>query len=215
VSAYEHVIFDLDGTLVDSRLDLSAAVNHVLRSFGLPELPVPAICRYVGEGARVLVQRALGSAHQEYVEEGLEEFLVYYGAHLLDHTLPYAGIPELVTALRARGILLSVLTNKPTAFSRAILEGVHLLAHLSAVVGGDALPARKPDPVGVDHILATTGAARTRTLLVGDSMIDVHTARAAQVAFCGVAWGLRADDLRAAGVAPIIAEPMELLAVVE
>ena len=146
--AFEHVVFDLDGTLVDSRLDLSAAVNHVLRTFGLPELPLETVCQYIGQGARVLVQRALGPAHEGRLDEGLEVFLTYYGTHLLDHTVAYDGIPETLAALADAGVVLSVLTNKPAAMSRAILDGLRLLSHFAAVVGGDSLPLRKPDPGG-------------------------------------------------------------------
>ncbi len=213
--AYEHVAFDLDGTLVDSRADLSDAVNYVLRSFHLPELPPETVCQHIGEGARMLVQRALGPSHQDRFEDGLRLFLTYYGAHLLDHTLPYPGIAETLAALAERSVKLSVLTNKPVAMSRAILDGLGLLARFVAVVGGDSLETRKPDPGGVEYLRTFTATPRERMLLVGDSLIDVQTARAARVAFCGVAWGLRPADLRAAKVEPIIHHPSELLAVVE
>jgi phosphoglycolate phosphatase len=212
---FEHIVFDLDGTLIDSRADLSAAVNHVLLTFGLPELPLEIVCQYVGEGARVLVQRALGPAHQARLDEGLGIFLKYYGAHLLDHTEPYDGIPEALEALAERGVGLSVLTNKPAAMSRAILDGLGLLSRFAAVVGGDSFPLRKPDPAGINHLLATTRASRARTVLVGDSLIDLHTARAAQIAFCGVAWGLRHADLVAAPVDRMIDHPSQLVHIVE
>ena len=212
---FEHIVFDLDGTLIDSRADLSAAVNHVLQSFGLPELPLETVCQYVGEGARMLMQRALGPAHQARLDEGLGVFLTYYGAHLLDHTRPYDGIPEALAALAERGVVLSVLTNKPAAMSRTILAGLHLLPRFAAVVGGDSLPARKPDPAGMDSLLATTRTSRERTLLVGDSLIDMHTARAARVAFCGVAWGLCRADLIAARVDRMIEHPSKLVHIAE
>jgi len=213
--AFEHIIFDLDGTLIDSRRDLTAAVNHVLRTFDLAELPLEAVCGYVGEGARVLVQRALGPAHHDQLDEGLAVFLTYYGAHLLDHTQPYDGVPEVLAELAARGIVLSVLTNKPAAMSRTILDGLGLLPRFAAVVGGDSLAVRKPEAAGIDYLLTVTGTSRARTLLVGDSLIDVTTARAGHVAFCGVAWGLRRADLVGARVAPIIADPRQLVRVVE
>jgi len=212
---FEHVVFDLDGTLVDSRVDLSVAVNHVLRTVGLPELPLETVCQYIGEGARVLVQRALGAAHEGRLNEGLETFLAYYGAHLLDHTVAYDGIPETLAALADAGVVLSVLTNKPAAMSRSILNGLGLLSHFAAVVGGDSLPLRKPDPAGIDHLLATTRTSRQRTVLVGDSLIDLHTASAAQIAFCGVAWGLRGADLIAARVDRMIDRPSQLLRIAE
>lgn len=212
---FEHIIFDLDGTLIDSNADLGAAVNHVLRTLDLPELPLETVCQYVGEGARMLVQRALGPAHEERLDEAFNAFLAYYGAHLLDRTRPYDGIPETVAALAERGVVLSVLTNKPAAMSRTILDGLVLLSHFAAVVGGDSLAVRKPDPAGVEHLLAVTGAPREGTLLVGDSLTDVATARAAAVSFCGVAWGLRHADLVAARVEPIVHHPSELVRMVE
>jgi phosphoglycolate phosphatase len=215
VRTFDHVVFDLDGTLVDSRLDLSAAVNHVRRDFGLAELPLETVCEYIGEGARVLVQRALGPAHAGQLDEGLGIFLTYYAAHLLDHTRPYEGVAGTLATLAQRGIVLSVLTNKPAAMSCTILEGLGLLANFAAVVGGDSLPTRKPDPSGMDYLLGATSRSRARTLLVGDSLIDAATARAAHVAFCGVTWGLRYADLLAARTEPIIDHPSQLVALVE
>ena len=212
---FEHIIFDLDGTLIDSRADLSVAVNHVLRTFGLPELPLETVCQYVGEGARVLVQRALGPAQQARLDEGLKVYLAYYGGHLLDHTRPYDGIPEALAALAERSVVLSVLTNKPAAMSRTILDGLGLLSYFAAVVGGDSLALRKPDPAGIEYLLATTRASRARTVLVGDSLIDLHTASAAQIAFCGVAWGLRCADLVAARVDRMVDHPSQLVHIVE
>lgn len=211
---YEHVAFDLDGTLIDSRADLAGAVNHVMRTLDLPELPPPTLYRYVGEGARVLVQRALGPAHQDRLEEGVALFMAYYGEHLLDATCPYPGMVETLTALAERRAALSVLTNKPVGMSRAILTGLGLLPRFVDVIGGDSLPTRKPDPAGLDHLRALTGTARERTLLVGDSGIDVRTAHAGGVGFCGVAWGLSPDGLEAAAPERVIADPAELLEIV-
>jgi phosphoglycolate phosphatase len=214
-TAFEHVAFDLDGTLVDSGTDIAAAANHVLAGLGLPALPPATLRRYVGDGARVLVQRALGPAHEDRLDEALAAFLARYGEHLLDATRPYDGIPELLAALAARGVRLSVLTNKPVAMSRRILDGLGLLGRFVEVVGGDSLPTRKPDPAGVHHLRARTGTAAARTLLVGDSGIDVRTACAAGVAFCGVAWGLTPESLAAAAPARIVERPADLVAVVD
>jgi len=213
--AYEHVAFDLDGTLIDSRADLAAAVNHVLRTLGLPERPPPTLYAYVGEGARVLVQRALGPEHQDRLEVGVATFMDCYAAHLLDATRPYPGVSDLLTALAERRVALSVLTNKPVAMSRAVLDGLGLSVHFVDIIGGDSLPVRKPDPAGLDHLRARTATARERMLLVGDSGIDVCTARAGGVAFCGVAWGLTPENLRAARPERMIEHPAELVHVVE
>jgi phosphoglycolate phosphatase len=211
---YEHVVFDLDGTLVDSRADLAGAVNHVLRTLDLPEQEPTTVYGYVGDGARVLVERALGPEHRPLVARGLETFMTYYAAHLLDTTRAYPGIAEVLAALAERGVALSVLTNKPVAMSRAILDGLGLASRFVEIVGGDSLPVRKPDPAGLEHLRARTATPRHRMLLVGDSGIDVRTARAGGVAFCGVAWGLAPDTLAAAGPERVIAHPAELVAVV-
>lgn len=211
---YEHVVLDLDGTLIDSRADLVASVNHVLGTLGRPALPPATLYRYVGDGARVLIERALGPAPEDVVEAGLATFMEYYRAHLLDATRPYPGMVEALTALEARAVALSVLTNKPVDLSRQILEGLGLATRFVDIVGGDSLPVRKPAPDGIEHLRALTGTARDKVLLVGDSPVDVHTARAAGIAFCGVAWGLVPEVLRAAAPERVIATPAELVALV-
>lgn len=212
--AFRHVIFDLDGTLIDSRADLVAAVNHVLATMGLPALPFETACSYVGEGARRLMQRALGAENEGRIDVALSRFLDYYGAHLLDRTLPYHGVGALLADLRRRDLSLSVLSNKPERLSRAILTGLDLLQFFIAVLGPESAGARKPDPAGVLRLMTSAGARRDETIVVGDSDVDRQTAAAAGVAFCGVAWGIRPAELRAAG-ARIIDRPAELLFVVE
>jgi len=212
---YEHVVFDLDGTLIDSRADLAGAVNHVLGTLALPQQPPETLYGYVGEGARMLVQRALGPARADQLDEAVALFMAHYGAHLLDATRPYPGIVEVLTALEARAVALSVLSNKPEAMSRSILEGLGLAHRFVAIIGGNSLPSRKPDPAGLERLCALTRTPRERMLLVGDSAIDVRTARAAEVAFCGVAWGLTPEGLAAAEPERMIEHPAELIAVVE
>jgi len=213
--SYAHIAFDLDGTLIDSRLDLSHAVNFVRGSFGLPELPLDVVTTYIGSGARMLVQRGLGATHEELIDEGLRRFMAHYGKHLLDNTRLYPGICELLRALRQRGATLSVLTNKPEALSRAVLGGLQVLPHFITVIGGDSLPTRKPDPDGLQHLCALSGVGPEKVILVGDSLIDLNTARAANVDFCGVSWGFGLTGLRTAAVDTIIEHPSELLAVIE
>jgi phosphoglycolate phosphatase len=214
-AAYAHVAFDLDGTLLDTRADLAAATNAVLRGLGRPEIAPEAVFPLVGEGARRLVEKALGDADPALVERGIGLFMDWYGAHCLDATRPYPGMAEALDALAGRGCRLTVLTNKPEGLSRTILDGLGLSARFAALVGGDTLPTRKPDPAGLAWLCAHTGTPPERTLLVGDSGIDVHTARNAGAAFCGVAWGLTPDGMYAAGPERVIADAAELLAVVD
>lgn len=208
---YYHLVFDLDGTLVDSRADLAQAVNQVLRTLALPALPLDVITGYIGAGARKLVQRALGPEHEHHLDEGLKRFMEFYGAHLLDHTRLYPGIAEVLGALLQRGIGLSVLSNKPEAMSRAILAGLDVVPLFTMILGGDSFAARKPDPEGLRQLCARLATPPERMLMVGDSVIDLDTARAAGIAFCGVAWGFGLADLERRGVRPLIDTPAQLL----
>jgi phosphoglycolate phosphatase len=211
---FDHVVFDLDGTLVDTRDDLVAAVNHVRRRFGLAELPPPTVVGFVGEGGRVLIERSFAATGAD-VDAAFDEFRRHYSLHLLDRSLPYPGVPEMLEGARSRGATLSVLTNKPEAMSRAILAGLRLLDRFIAVIGGDSLAVRKPDPAGVLRLAAAAGVALDRLLLVGDSPIDFRTARAAGVGFCGVSWGFASAALELERPEHMVASPFDLVSVID
>jgi phosphoglycolate phosphatase len=193
---FAHLIFDLDGTLVDTKADLAAATNFMLTALALPTLTIAQVERLVGEGARVLVARALGPQRADLVPRGFSLFMEYYTAHLLDHTYPYPGMRELLAAAHAQGLVLSVLTNKPEVPSRAILTGLGLADFFGALVGGDTLPVCKPDPRGVYDLQRRIGVDLAATLLIGDSRIDMETGRAAGVTICGVTWGFDVEGVR-------------------
>lgn len=183
------IVFDLDGTLVDSRLDLAESTNEMLGTYGAPALPVDAVAAMVGEGAKVLVGRALQAAGVEAdVPDALARFREIYDRRLLVHTRPYSGIEEVVSAL-AKDHTLAVLTNKPEAPSRRLLDAFGLSPHFQEIVGGDSGASRKPDPAGLQKLMTTFGAESTGTWLVGDSMIDVETARRAGVRMCVALYG--------------------------
>ena len=186
---FAHLIFDLDGTLVDTKADLAAAANHMLRELNLPLLSVAQVESFIGLGARVLIERALGQERENLVADGFALFMDYYDTHLLDQTRAYPGVEALLAAARAQGMSLSVLTNKPEQPSRAILSGLGLMDYFSAVIGGDTLPKRKPDPGGIFVLQQAVGRALTETLLIGDSEIDMRTGQAAGIVTCGVTWG--------------------------
>lgn len=194
-------VFDLDGTLVDSLDDLHASVNHALRVVGLPLRTRDEVRGFVGEGARVLLAKAV-SPRDELLEQALAAWRAHYEAHCLDRTRAYPGIESL---LAGAGRILAVHTNKPGAMSRKILAGLGLLPRFAAVVGGDdAQP--KPDPTGLLEIMVQVGASPGETVVIGDSRHDVATARAAGVAIVAVTWGLSSRaDLAQAG-ATIFAE---------
>ncbi len=187
-------VFDLDGTLVDSVEDLHASVNHALAAVGLPPRSLAEVRSFVGEGARVLLAKAV-APRDELLNPALAAWRPHYAAHCLDRTLPYPGVGPL---LAGAGRTLAVLTNKPGEMSRKILDGLGLLQRFAVVVGGDEAP-RKPDPTGLLEIMARVGAAPSETVFIGDSRHDVETARGAGVAMVAVTWGLtsRADLVRA------------------
>jgi phosphoglycolate phosphatase len=183
------LIFDLDGTLVDSKKDLTASVNHIRHQFELPVLAEGEIAGFIGNCASMLIRRALGAkATEENVQIGLQMFLSYYRAHMLDCTRLYPGVRE--TLDRLTGCCkLAVLTNKPVHFSCAMLDGLGIYKHFIAVYGGNSFDYKKPDPVGVFQILADTKGHRERTWMIGDSAVDVQTGRNASIKTCGVTYG--------------------------
>lgn len=183
------IVFDLDGTLIDSRLDLAESTNEMLGTFGAAPLPIDTVAAMIGEGAKVLVMRALATAGLTTdVESALQRFRDIYDRRLLVHTRPYPGIEAAVRTL-ASSAPLAVLTNKPEAPSRRLLEAFDLAPHFSRVIGGDSGFSRKPDPAGLLALVEEAGADPASTWLVGDSMIDVETARRARVRMCVALYG--------------------------
>lgn len=188
------LIFDLDGTLIDSKLDLVHSVNATRAFMHLGPISEEVVSSYVGSGAPVLVRRALGpEASEAEVAGALEYFLSYYRAHMLDNTRLYPGVREALDRLLVSGAKMAVLTNKPVRFSRALLEGLGLVEHFFQVYGGNSFEQKKPDPIGIETLLSESGARRERTIMVGDSGIDVRTARNAGVIACGVSWGFQPE----------------------
>jgi phosphoglycolate phosphatase len=208
------LIFDLDGTLIDSRLDLIHSVNAMLKHLGRPELSGDLIASYVGDGAPALVRRALGDPNDEkLLQEGLDHFLAYYRVHKLDHTHAYDGIKEMLTAVRDRNGIrrqMAVLTNKPVNPSRAIVEALGLAQFFTHVYGGNSFATKKPDPEGAQTILNETKSTPEATLIVGDSSIDIITGRNAGLWTCGVTYGFAPHTLRDASPDVTLDKPHEL-----
>jgi phosphoglycolate phosphatase len=198
------IVFDLDGTLIDSKQDLSCAVNAARANSGMPPLDNETVYSYVGEGAPVLIRRALGpGATDDQVRDALAFFLAYYNDHMVDHTVLYPGVLETLDRLLAVGVKMAVLTNKPVRMSRAIVEALGIGAHFARVYGGNSFEQKKPHPVGIETLLRECEAARDRTMMVGDSAVDIRTARNAQIKSCGVTYGFQPETLAA--------EPPDLL----
>lgn len=189
------LIFDLDGTLIDSKADLVQAVNATRRWMKLPTLDDERIASYVGNGAPMLIRRALGpEASEEDNKRALEYFLEYYAEHKLDYTQAYPGVPEALEILSDAGVKMAVLTNKPVRVSNGILEGLGLARHFERIYGGNSFERKKPDPIGVDALLKELHIPRDRTLMVGDSAVDVRTARNAEIKVCGVTYGFQPES---------------------
>lgn len=205
------IIYDLDGTLVDSRADLVDAVNAMLARLGLPQRSEAEVASYVGDGAELLVRRSLGLLHEGRLSEAMPVWRACYGDGLLAKTRLYAGIEA---ALALPPPSRAVLTNKPGRFAREILTGLGLGETFQRVVGGDEA-ALKPDPVGLLSLCAALSSDPRETLYVGDSPVDVATGRAAGVPVCAVTWGFgRRPALEAAGPDFLCDDPAQLAALV-
>jgi phosphoglycolate phosphatase len=190
------LIFDLDGTLIDSKKDLVNAVNSTRAHMGMPPLADDTVASYIGNGAPVLIRRALGeAATEEQVKEALEFFIEYYRDHALDFTRLYAGVERSLDRLASSGVEMAVLTNKPVRISRLIVEGLGVGGRFGQVYGGNSFDFKKPNPIGIQKLMEEFGAPRERTMMVGDSSVDILTARNAQVRSCGVTYGFQPETL--------------------
>lgn len=228
--AIRFLIFDLDGTLIDSRLDLIHSVNAMLRHVGRPELADDVIASYVGDGAPVLVRRALfgqerfNQARSESEKEGErdealfkkahEYFLGYYRMHKLDHTIVYDGIPQVLARLahpsNGERRLMAVLSNKPVRPSQDIVQALGLGEYFVRVYGGNSFATKKPDPLGATTLLAEAGVSPGEALMIGDSGVDVLTGRNAGTWTCGVMYGFAPHTLEATTPDVVVERPAEL-----
>ncbi len=212
---YRLIVFDLDGTLVDSRRDIAESANALLETCGARPLPEERIGRLVGDGAATLVTRAFAAAGIECPADALERFLAIYDTRLLKHTRPYPQMPEVLEALGARTPL-AVLTNKPLAATRSILAGLGLARHFDkeAIVGGDGPFPRKPDPGGLRHLVSRAGVPPSAALFVGDSIIDWRAARNASTGVCLARYGFGFEGFPVDELGPsdrLIDAPTDLL----
>jgi len=209
------LIFDLDGTLIDSQLDLVHSINAMLWHFDKPELPGELIATYVGDGAPMLVRRALGDPEDEhFVQEAINYFLAYYREHKLDNTRAYEGVHEALRSIRnsnnGKPRKMAVLSNKPVNPSRAIIEGLGLAEFFAQVYGGNSFPTKKPDPLGAQKLLEETGCRPQETAIIGDSLNDVLTGRNAGLWTIGVRYGFAPQTLEITPPDVLVDSPAEL-----
>lgn len=203
------IVFDLDGTLIDSRQDLCNSVNAMLAHFNLQPLDDDTIARFIGDGAAMLIRRALAvpgelpagldTPEHPFFDEAFAYFLAYYREHKLNYTHVYPGVLESLEALKTlpdgTARPMAVLTNKPVGPARAICEGLGLSPYFFAIYGGDSFPIKKPDPLGLNTLISQAASTPAQTLLIGDSDVDVRTARNAGAWSIGCTFGLAPDSL--------------------
>lgn len=198
---FDVVVFDLDGTLADTAPDLTAALNHTLGMLGRPPIPTEGVRRMVGHGVRALLRRGLGATgevNEALVEQGFPIFIDYYGGHMADATRPYDGVENALAALDARGVKLAICTNKLEELARGLVDALGWSGRFDAIIGGDTLPQRKPDPAPVHAAIARAGGGRAA--FVGDSISDTDAARAAGIPCVALTFGFSdrpADQLGA------------------
>jgi len=209
------VIFDLDGTLVDSRVDLANSVNAMLKHFGKAELPCEVISGYIGDGAPMLVRRSLGDPDDDkFVNDALDYFLGWYREHKLDNTYVYEGVKEALVAISGSSNgerrKMAVLTNKPVRPSQMIVDALGLGGFFTQVYGGNSFHTKKPDPEGARALLAEYGVSAADTVMVGDSEIDVLTARNAGMYSVGLSYGFAPHTLETVPPDVLVDTPQEM-----
>ncbi len=209
------VIFDLDGTLVDSLSDIAEALNLTLADLSLPPVDEATVRGWIGEGVRSLVASALQAAHaSQPLDAVMPGFMRHYGECLLHHPRLYPGVAAALEGLRARGAILAICTNKPSRFVAPLLEHLGIAGYFAAVLGGDSLPERKPDAAPLLHLCAQFEQPPSRALMVGDSAVDAAAANAAQVPLALVRYGyLRGLDPMRSGARWVMDDLQELLAI--
>jgi len=208
------VVFDLDGTLIDSERDLADAVNAMLVKYGRKPLPIDVIGTYIGDGAPMLIRRALGDpADREFLQEALNYFLLYYREHKLDTTRTYDGVAAAlheIASCDGTARKLAVLTNKPVRVSRDIVAGLGLAARFFQIYGGNSFETKKPDPLGANTLLQEAGVAADEAVMVGDSQVDILTARNAGMWSVGVTYGFAPRTLEMVVPDLLVDTPAEL-----
>ena len=216
IAAVRALIFDLDGTLIDSKRDLIHSVNAMLLEMGREALAPETISGYIGHGAPTLIARALGpGAMEEELKRGLQFFLGYYEEHKMDSTRAYPGVEDALAQLQFKDVPMAVLTNKPVRISVRILNALGLAGYFRAIYGGNSFETKKPDPLGANRILREFGAVPGQAMVIGDSEVDVQTARNAGMLAAAVNYGFGVHD-RAAYPADVYLDRMtELVTFVE
>ena len=213
---FDIVVFDLDGTLADTAPDLAAALNHALERLGRATIDPETVRHLVGHGARALLRRGLavgGASDEALVEEGFPHFMDYYAANICAGTTAFAGVDAALDRLRELGVRTAVCTNKPEKLTMLLLDALGWGRRFEAMVGGDTLPVRKPDPAPLREAIARAGGGKAA--FVGDSIVDADTARAAGLPFVAVSFGFLDRPVEALGADAVIDDYDELIGALE
>ncbi|MFQ6113572.1 MAG: HAD family hydrolase [bacterium] len=186
-------IFDLDGTLADTRLDLTNSVNYARERLGLPALDVEAVIKYVGNGVRRLMERSLPEEKQDKIDEAISHFRSHYKDHALVYTKLYPGVKEVLSHFQSKKM--AVISNKPEEFSRNILRGLEVDTYFELILGGDSLPVMKPNPEPILKLLAALNTMPDKTVIVGDGTTDIEAGKHAKILTCAVTYGFKKKEI--------------------
>lgn len=209
------LIFDLDGTLIDSSADIAWVANKTLKSLGRLEMGEEAIRARIGWGIKMLLQQLLPDMSEAGLDEARKVFLEYYASHLAVETRFYDNVRETIEDFAKRGKLMAVVTNKPLGLTIGILEELDFAGYFATVLGGDSLPTRKPDPAPLIHVMDSLDVAPEKTVFVGDSRVDIEAGNGAKIFTIGAAYGFRGRaELETAGAGMIIEDFSELAGII-